>query len=105
MQGSAGYLSHISTPTILAAFALVVLVFIVIKIGKVLLMAAVFGAIAGGASLSQGTEPRTAAGHAAVAFAAAAVMFFLVKMAKSMVLWLVITGAGVAAMLWWGGRA
>ena len=105
MAGSAGFPSQLNTPTILAAFALIVLVFIVIKIGKVLLMAAVFGAIAGGASISQGTEPKTAAGHAALAFAGAAVMFFLVKMAKSMVLWLLITGAGVAAMLWWGRGA
>ena len=105
MPGSAGFLSQVNTPTILAVLALVILVFLVIKIGKVLLMAAVFGAIAGGASLSQGNEPRTAAGHAAVGFAAAAIMFFLVKMAKSLVLWLLITGVGVAALVWWGGRS
>jgi len=104
VQPSASTLSQFNTPTILAALALIVLVYIVIKIGKILLMAAIFGAIAGGASLSQGNEPKTAAAHAAVAFGAAAIMFFMIKLAKSIVMWLLITGVGVAALMWWGSR-
>ncbi|HTO72361.1 MAG TPA: hypothetical protein VMJ30_01015 [Gemmatimonadales bacterium] len=95
-------LHRIDVPTAVAAAALVFLVLLVIKIGRILVMAAVFGAIAGGASLSQGQSGKEASAHAVVAFVAAAVMFFLVKMTKSIVMWLLITAAGVAALLAYG---
>jgi hypothetical protein len=97
MPGPGELLAQLRGPTVLSALAL-------IKIGRILLMAAIFGAIAGGGSLSQGNLPKTAALHAALAFGAAAVMFFLLKMAKSMVMWHVITAAGVAALLAFGFR-
>jgi len=97
-------LDQLKGPTVLTGIALIVLVAIVIKIGRILMMAAIFGAIAGGASFSQGNTPTTAALHAALAFGAAAVMFFLLKVAKSMAMWLLITAAGVAALLAFGFR-
>lgn len=95
-------LHRIDAPTALAAAALVILVLLVLKIGKVLVMAAVFGAIAGGASLSQGQSPKLASAHAVAAFVAAAAMFFLLKMTKSILLWLTITAVGVAALVAYG---
>jgi hypothetical protein len=102
MQHLTSLLHRIDAPTALAAAALVILVLVVIKIGKVLVMAAVFGAIAGGATLSQGQGARQATAHAVAAFVAAAAMFFLVKMTKSILLWLTITAAGVAALIAYG---
>jgi hypothetical protein len=104
MPGPAELLAQLRGPTVLSALMLIVMVAIVIKIGRILLMAAIFGAIAGGASLSQGNLPKTATVHGALAFGAAALMFFLLKVAKSMVMWLVITAAGVAALLAFGFR-
>jgi hypothetical protein len=95
-------IAHINLPTALAAAALVILIIVVIRIGKVLVMAAIFGAVAGGASLSQGNPPGTAGTHAAIGFGAAAVMMFLIRFTKSLLLWLVITAAGVAALLAYG---
>lgn len=95
-------LHRIDAPTALAAAALVILVLLVIKIGKVLLMAAVFGAIAGGGSLSQGQGAKQASAHAVAAFVAAAAMFFLIKMTKSILLWLTLTAAGVIALIAFG---
>jgi len=102
MSHVSGLLSRIDAPTAVAAAALVFLVLLVIRIGRILVMAGVFGAIAGGASLSQGSSPKEATAHAAVAFGVAAVMFFLVKMTKSILLWLAIHGAGVAALITFG---
>jgi TonB family protein len=97
-----GLLSRFTAPTAVSAAALVLLVFLVIKIGRVLLMAGIFGAIAAGASFSRGNPGKTAATHGAIAFGAAAVMFFLVKLAKNMVIWFLLTAAGVAALFFFG---
>jgi hypothetical protein len=102
MSHVSGLLSRVDAPTAVAAAALVFLVLLVIRIGKILVMAGVFGAIAGGASLSQGSSSKEAVANAAVAFGVAAVMFFLVKMTKSIVLWLAITAAGVAGLIAYG---
>jgi hypothetical protein len=104
MAGPGDLLAQLRGPTVLSALVLIVLVATVIKIGRILMMAAIFGAIAGGASFSQGNAPKTAALHAALAFGAAAMMFFLLKVAKSMAMWLLITAAGVAALLAFGFR-
>jgi len=104
MAGPGELLARLPGPTVLSAVALIVLVAIVIKIGRILMMALSCGSIAGGASFSQGNTPKTAALHAALAFGAAAMMFFLLKVAKSMALWLLITAAGVAALLAFGFR-
>jgi hypothetical protein len=97
-------LAGVNLPTMVAAALLVLAVIVVIRIGKALVMAALFGAIAGGASLGQGNEPSTAGAHAAIGFGVAAVTFFLVRTAKSFLMWIVITGLAVAALLLWGFR-
>lgn len=96
-------LHQINLPTALAAAALVLVVILVIKIGKALLFAAMFGAMAGGVSLGQGNSPRTAGMHAAVGFGVAAVTLFFIRMTKSLIMWLVITGVGVIALFVFDG--
>jgi hypothetical protein len=96
------FLAHINVPTMLAAALLVLAVIVVIVIGKALLMAAIFGAVAGGVSLGQGNEPSTAGTHAAIGFGVAAVILLLVRSTRSLFRWLLITAAGVAALLFWG---
>jgi hypothetical protein len=91
-------LQDVNLPTALAAAALVLAVILVIKIGKVLLLSAMFGAMAAGVSVGQGSRPAEAGVHAAIAFGVAAVTLFLIKMTRSLLLWLVITGAGVVAL-------
>ncbi len=96
------FLAHLNVPTMLAAALLVLAVIVVIRIGRALLMAAIFGAIAGGVSLGQGNEPATAGIHAAIGFGVAAVTLFLVRSTTSLMRWLLITAAGVGALLLWG---
>lgn len=93
------FLSHVNPPTLIVAVLLVFAVVLVIKIGKVLLMAGIFGALAAGVSLGQGNPPATAGTHAAIAFGVAAVTLFLIRMAKGFLMWLLITGLGVLALL------
>jgi hypothetical protein len=88
----------VNLPTAIAAACLVLAVILVIKIGKALLFAAMFGALAGGVSLGQGSPPATAGTHAAIGFGVAAVTLFLIKLTRSLMLWLVITGVGVMAL-------
>ena len=95
-------IANLNAPTLIAAVLLVFAVIIVIKIGKALLMAGIFGAMAGGASLSQGNAPGTAASHAAIGFGVAAATLFLIKFTNSLMLWLLITGLGVGALLIFG---
>ena len=92
-------LAGVNVPTMVVAVVLVLLVLLVIKIGRVLLFAAVFGGMAAGVSLGQGSTPATAGTHAAIAFGVAAVTMFLVRMAKGFLVWLLITALGVAALL------
>ena len=94
--------ASINAPTLIVAALLVFAVIIVIKIGKALLMAGIFGALAGGASLSQGSAPGAAASHAAVGFGVAAVTLFLIKFTRNLILWLLITALGVGALLIFG---
>lgn len=96
-------LHQIDLPTAFAAAVLVLAVILVIKIGKVLLFAALFGATAGGVSLGQGNQPETAGVHAAIGFGVAAVTLFLIKLTKNLLLWLVITALGVGALFVWDG--
>ena len=96
------FIRHINLPTAIAAAALVLLVILVIRIGRALMMAGVFGMLAGGVSLGQGTPPGTAGVHAAIGFGVAAVTLFFIRMTKSLVLWLAITALGVGALLWFG---
>jgi hypothetical protein len=96
-------LRNVNVPTAIAAALLVLAVIVVIKIGKVLLLAAMFGALAGGVSLGQGSPPTLAGTHAAVGFGVAAATLFLVKLTKSIILWLLITGLGVAALFLYDG--
>ena len=92
-------LAGVNVPTMIAAVVLVLLVLLVIKIGKVLVFAALFGGTAGGVSLAQGSGAATATQHAAIAFGVAAVTMFFVRMAKGLMTWLLITGIGVLALL------
>ena len=96
-------LNGVNLPTAIAAAALVLAVIVVIKIGKALLFAAMFGAMAGGVSLGQGNRPATAGAHAAIGFGVAAITLLLVKMTRSLILWLVITGVGVMALFVFDG--
>lgn len=104
MNEIGGWISRfdINLPTMIAAAALVIAVMVVIKIGKALLFAAMFGALAGGVSLGQGNVPATAGTHAAIGFGVAAVTLFLVKVTRSIVMWLLITAVGVSALLLYG---
>jgi hypothetical protein len=94
---------QVNLPTAIAAALLVLAVILVIKIGKVLLFAAMFGALAGGVSLGQGSAPAAAGTHAALGFGVAALTLLLIKLTRSLVLWLVITGLGVAALFLYDG--
>lgn len=96
------WFAHINIPTAVAAAALVLLVLIVIRIGKVLIMAGVFGMLAGGVSLGQGHSPATAGTHAAIGFGVAAITLFFIRMTRSLVLWAVITALGIGALVWSG---
>lgn len=96
------FLDGINLPTAVAAAALVLLAIVVIRIGRVLVMAGIFGMLAGGVSLGQDNSPADAGVHAAIGFGVAAVTLFLIRMTKSLVLWLVITALGVGALSWFG---
>lgn len=92
-------LANINLPTAIAAAALVLLVILVIRIGKVLIMAGVFGVLAGGVSLGQGHPPGTASAHAAIGFGVAAITLFFIRMTKSLILWVLITALGIGTLL------
>ena len=94
--------ANITAPTLIAAVLLVFAVIIVIRIGKALLLAGIFGALAGGASLSQGIAPGAAATRAAIGFGVAATTLFLVRFTRSLVLWPLITALGVGALVIFG---
>jgi hypothetical protein len=96
------FLSQINPPTLIAAVLLVLAVLLVTRIGKVLLMAATVGSLAGGVSLGQGSPPRAATVHAAIGFAVAAATLFLIRFTKSLPLRLLITAAGVGVLLLYG---
>lgn len=89
----------VNVPTMIAAVVLVLLVLLVVKLGKVLLFAALFGGLAWGVSYGQGSGPVAAGRHAAIAFGVAALTLFLVRMARGFLMWLLITVLGVAALL------
>lgn len=94
--------SHINPPTLIVAVLLVFAVILVVRIGKALLMAAIFGSLAGGVSLAEGNPLRAASAHAAIGFGVAAVTLFLIRFTKSLMLWLLITAAGVVAIFLYG---
>ncbi len=96
-------LRHINLPTAIAAAALVLAVIVVIKIGKALLLSAMFGAMAAGLSVGRGNSPAIAGRHAAIAFGVAAATLFLIKTTRNLLLWLVITGLGVLALFFFDG--
>jgi hypothetical protein len=58
MAGPGELLAQLPGPTVLSALVLIVLVAIVIKIGRILMMAAIFGAIAGAPHSVRATPPR-----------------------------------------------
>ena len=96
-------LKQINAPTAIAAAALVLAVIVVIRIGRVLLLSAMFGAMAAGVSVGQGNTSAVAGRHAAIAFGVAAITLFLIKTTRSLLLWLVITGLGVVALFVFDG--
>lgn len=96
------FLDRIDVPTMFATALLVLAAIIVIRIGRALVMSAIFGAIAGGVSLGQGNEPATAGTHAAIGFGVAAITLLLIRSTRSLVKWLLITAVGIAAVLLWG---
>jgi len=95
-------LENLNLPTAIAAAALVLAVIVVIRIGKVLIMAGVFGMLAGGVSLGQGHSAGTAGTHAAIGFGIAALTLFIIRLTRSLLLWVVITALGIGALIWSG---
>lgn len=93
---------QIDLSTMVAAAFLVLAVIAVIKIGKVLLLSALFGAAVGATSLAQGSVPSAAADHAGVGFVVGAATLFLIKFTKSLLTWLLITAVGVGTLLLFG---
>ncbi len=96
------FIDSINAPTLIVAVLLVFAVIIVIRIGKALLLAGIFGALAGGAALSQGIAPGEAATHAAIGFGVAAATLFLIRFTRSLILWPLITALGVGALVIFG---
>ena len=96
------FIDSINAPTLIVAVLLVFAVIIVIRIGKALLLAGIFGALAGGASLSQGVAPGAAASHAVIGFGVAATTLFLIRFTRSLILWPLITALGVGALVIFG---
>ncbi len=94
--------ANINLPTAIAAAGLVLVVIVVIRIGKVLVMAGVFGMLAGGVSLGQGHAAAGAGTHAAIGFGVAAITLFIVRTTRSLFLWVVITVLGIGALIWSG---
>jgi hypothetical protein len=92
-------IAGINLPTMIAAALLVLAVIVVIRIGKMLLMAALFGVLAGSVSLGQGHPPAQAGTHAAIGFGVAAVTMLLIRMAKGFLMWTLITAAGVLGLI------
>lgn len=95
------YLAPLNFPTAIVAALLVLAVILVIKVGKLLLMAGIFGALVGGVSLGQGSTPTAAGTHAVIGFGVAVVTLVLVKLTRSLMLWLLITVAGVGVLYLW----
>jgi hypothetical protein len=94
-----GVIAGINLPTAIAAALLVLAVLVIIKLGRLLLMAAVLGAVAGGVALGQGHTTENATAHAVVGFAIAAMVLLLIKFVRNLVLWVVITALGAGALL------
>jgi len=92
-------IAGINLPTMLAAALLVLAVIVVIRIGKLLLMAALFGLLAGSLSLGQGHPPAQAATHAAIGFGVAATTMILVRIARGILIWTLITAAGILGLV------
>jgi len=91
--------AQIDLPTAIAAALLVLAVMVIIKLGRLLLMAAVLGAVAGGVALGQGHTTENAAAHAVVGFVIAAMVLLVIKFVRNLVLWVVITALGAGALL------
>ena len=91
-------LRDINWPTAIAAAALVLAVIVVIRIGKALLLSAMFGAMAAGVSIGSGNSVPQAGRHAAIAFGVAALTLFLIRTTRNFILWLAITAFGVLAL-------
>lgn len=97
------FLKQVNLATAVFAAVLVLAVIVVIKIGKALLLSAMFGAMAAGVSIGQGNSPALAGRHAAIAFGVAAITLFLIKTTRSLLLWLAITGLGVLTLFVFDG--
>jgi len=96
-------IAGINLPTMIAAallvLVLVLTVIVAIRLGKVLLMAALFGLLAGSVSLGQGHAPTQAGTHAAIGFGVATTTMILIRVARGILIWTLITAAGVLALI------
>jgi Na+/glutamate symporter len=92
-------IAGINLPTMIAATLLVLAVIVAIRIGKMLLMAALFGLLAGSLSLGQGHPPAQAATHAAIGFGVAATAMTLVRIARGILVWTMIMAAGILGLV------
>lgn len=93
------FVAGINAPTMIAAAVLVLAVIVVIRFGRLLLMAALVGALAGGVSLGRGHPAADAGANAAVGFGVAAVTMLLARMARGLLMWILITIGGVAGLI------
>jgi hypothetical protein len=89
----------INPPTMFAAALLVLAVIVVFRIGRMLLMAGLFGVAAGGVSLGRGHQPSQAGAHAAIGFGVAMATMLVLKVAKGFLMWAIITAAGILGLI------
>jgi len=92
-------IAGINLPTMVAAALLVLAVILVIRFGRMVMMAALFGVLAGGVSLGRGHPAEQAGTHAAIGFGVAAVTMFLIRIAKGLLMWTLVTAAGVLGLI------
>jgi hypothetical protein len=87
------------TQTLLQALALITLAGLVIRLGRTLLLAVIFGLVSGVASYYRGGIPEVALAHAAIGTIVALIVFGLLKLTKNYLWWVLIIGFGVIALL------
>jgi hypothetical protein len=92
-------IAGINPPTMIAATLLVLAVVVVIRFGKLLLTAVLFGVLVGSVSLARGHRPEQAGTHAAIGFGVAAITMLLIRIAKGVLIWTLITAAGILGLI------
>jgi TonB family protein len=106
MDRLAEVLSRIDGPTLIVAAVLALAMVLVVKIAKTLVAAGAFGALAAGVALGAGDTPAQAGARGALAFGVAALALVTIGLTRRLLVWLLISAAGVGALLLFGcGRS